>query len=737
MKTQEKKQSLWSMGWIVVCAALWGCGGGDRPCASVDDCLAGEICKIGFCDTLSASDEGNTEQSRIEAHGAEGDKDREGGAENTQDAGEDGGSKEAEASTEAITESIIPEYIPAPCEGLKPPSCRISGPCRDVKVICEAGAWRCVYPQGFEEKEVTCDGVDNDCNGQIDEGIDRPCYEGPAGTQDVGTCKAGTQRCENGQWGVCVGQVLPKQAPQDPTAEATCDGKDDDCDGMIDDGVKRICYTGPEGTAGAGVCRYGEQRCDNGVWGKCEGEILPQVESCDGKDNNCDGQIDEGLVKRCYTGPMGTASVGVCKEGTQTCEAGQWGSCVGQVLPQSEICNGQDDDCNGQIDDGVKRACYTGAAGTEGKGICKGGVQVCSAGQWGTCVGEVLPQVESCNGIDDDCDGSVDEELVQACYTGPMGTAGVGVCKTGKSTCTAGQWGVCVGQALPQTEICNGQDDDCDGSVDEGLTRACYTGPVGTEGKGICKGGVQMCLAGQWGVCTGQTHPQAESCNSTDDNCDGMVDNGSLCGAQKICVSGGCVCDTSRGYYPFNGGCIKDGEFCPTALVQAGQVCLDADRLALCDPRGRVGILRCGATYGTSCINYGGYQGCKAPSNMDSSTGHYCMEFTPDYDPNARWQSVVGAVGVKGNAVIVFSHCTGTEVTGCGTYVTSFGHQAVCLCGDRALSCSGQTMYDFRYVSGGSCRWNKGTSFGCPDPLSFKSACYKGSVGQFPYYSCP
>ncbi|QSQ20393.1 hypothetical protein JY651_34810 [Pyxidicoccus parkwayensis] len=73
---------------------------------------------------------------------------------------------------------------------------------------------------------------------------------------------------------------------------------------------------------------------------------------------------------------------------------------------------------------------------------------------------------ELCNFVDDDCDGEVDE-LDTPCYSGPDGTADVGVCKSGQSVCDRNGDTVCINQVLPSTEKCNGKDDDCDGSTDE------------------------------------------------------------------------------------------------------------------------------------------------------------------------------------------------------------------------------------------------------------------------------
>src|SRR5207249_558384 len=132
--------------------------------------------------------------------------------------------------------------------------------------------------------------------------------------------------------------------------------------------------------------------------------------SCDLGSHTCvaaDGGTDagaciEGATQPCYDGPNGTVGVGPCHAGSQQCTNGAWSACANEQLPGTETCNTADDDCNGAVDDGVTQACYTGPAGTKGVGACKPGTQTCSAGQFGACIGQVTPVAESCNNVDDD-----------------------------------------------------------------------------------------------------------------------------------------------------------------------------------------------------------------------------------------------------------------------------------------------------------------------------------------------
>ena len=252
--------------------------------------------------------------------------------------------------------------------------------------------------------------------------------------------------------------------------EETCNYEDDDCDNVIDESQLNEC-----------------QECG----------IVP-FEDCNNYDDDCDGETDEDLIQVCTT---------ACGSGYETCNSGNWISCTAPQ-PLEEVCDGFDNDCDGQIDENLECVCTIQDIGVlfpcqEDPLLCGQGYKTCECAdsncatltmtecfafcywippaeplQCDPLTGMPLDK-EKCNNFDDNCNQEIDEDLYAACYTGPEGTLMVGICIPGIMTCDNGTWGsyneeevfvpyYCKDEVVPQEEICNNLDDDCDGITDWG-----------------------------------------------------------------------------------------------------------------------------------------------------------------------------------------------------------------------------------------------------------------------------
>jgi hypothetical protein len=238
------------------------------------------------------------------------------------------------------------------------------------------------------------------------------------------------------------------------TASCTCSSSTD--------GAQRFCFT----TNPAGTCE-GTQTCSATTgWSACTAPTA-STETCDGVDNDCDFVIDDsvGGGEACTIDVTG---VGSCP-GIRTCNGAAGFVCQGQT-PMPETCNFVDDDCDAMVDEAFPTL---GDLCTAGVGACLAyGAVTCDGTGAGTECSAVAgsPAPEACNAIDDNCDGATDEAfptLGDAC------TAGLGICANyGTVVCTPDTTGsVCSavpGAPMP-TDSCNYLDDDCDGVVDEGF----------------------------------------------------------------------------------------------------------------------------------------------------------------------------------------------------------------------------------------------------------------------------
>ena len=275
-----------------------------------------------------------------------------------------------------------------------------SGVCAQGEATCVEGRWGpCQFPDTHQDDETRCDGLDNDCDGAIDEAFTG--LGGPCDGDDDDACTGGTLVCSDDGTAVCEG---------DTPAFESCNGIDDDCDGATDEGLADP----PMATMLAGVCAGSTQVCRDGAWADPDYSQLPDYEAsegtCDGLDNDCDERVDAGLFP-----PPAARQDGVCEGQVAVCdgEDGWVEPDYGEVRRFEGVedsCDGLDNDCDGLTDES-----FTAPACALDLGVCaRPRAPAACLGPAGFSDCDYGPDFEideddTCDALDNDCDGVVDE----------------------------------------------------------------------------------------------------------------------------------------------------------------------------------------------------------------------------------------------------------------------------------------------------------------------------------------
>ncbi len=423
--------------------------------------------------------------------------------------------------------------------------------------------------------EICGDGVDNDCDGiPDDDGVGARTFFRDADGDGFGVEDETVSACTRPEgFAEFIGDCDDGDPSFNPAVQDLCDGLDQDCDGLADDDdVLETRYVDND-LDGFGTEESAVLTCQNdpqlvALVGDCDDDdssINPTAtDVCDGIDQDCDGVVDDDAVSFTQYRDDDGDGWGVEADSDTFCELlpgfaplpGDCDDTNAGISPEAlDLCDGVDQNCDGFVDEDAIELVYYFDGDGDGAGSDTNAVASCEplSGyvlQGGDCDdadGAISPlATDVCDGIDQNCNGAIDEDALNTLYFEDLDDDGRGNDDVSVEACTAPPGFVQLGGDCNDedgsirpgvSDQCDGVDQDCDGLTDEDTPLLEYFPDADGDGAGTDTGSQLSCtpLSGHaliGGDCDdgdASISPLLDDvCDGVDQNCNGITDEDAL-----------------------------------------------------------------------------------------------------------------------------------------------------------------------------------------------------------------